>query len=120
MLKKLLRTIPKYFFLAVFIGFLGSTVFFNHTHTIDSKIIVHSHPFKTDGNGRPFHNHNDTGYLLVLLLNNFIASIALTFAVASVILVLAEELLSKTINIFVFRVCRDSLFLRGPPPVILS
>ena len=119
MLKKLLNTVSKFIFLAIFLGFLGSTVFFNHTHTLDGKIIVHSHPFKADGNGKPVHNHKDTGYLLVLLLNNFIAGITLAFSMAALILFQAIELLPKTSNILKFRVCRDSLFLRGPPSIIL-
>ena len=120
MLKRLLTTVSKFFFLAIFLGFLGSTVFFNHTHTIDGKIIVHSHPFKSDGNGKPVHNHKDTGYLLVLLLNNFIAGTVLVFSIASLILFLAIDLLPKKSSIPLLRVCRDTLFLRGPPSLILS
>lgn len=120
MLNKLAGTVLKCFFLAIFLGFLGSTVFFNHTHTIDGKIIVHSHPSKTDGNEKPLHSHKDTGYLLVFHLNNYIASIALAISMASVILFLAFELLLKTINSLLFRVCKDPLYLRGPPSGMLS
>jgi hypothetical protein len=114
-LKKCCKNISRYFFLALFLGFFGSTTFFDHTHIYDGNVIVHSHPFKHGKDGKPMHSHNDSGYLLVYLLHNYIANIALNLSLASIILFLAGEITARTINNIPLKVRKSPFFLRGPP-----
>jgi hypothetical protein len=72
-LKKLLVNIQKWFFLLLFLEFFGSITFFNHVHIVDGYAIVHSHPFKHGSNGVPVHSHPYGGFLVIDVLNHFIA-----------------------------------------------
>ena len=73
-LKKLAVNISKYFFLFLFIGFFVSITAFTHVHIVDGIKIVHSHPYSHDKSGKPLHEHNGDSYLLITLLDNFIAA----------------------------------------------
>jgi hypothetical protein len=119
-LKKSCINISRYFFLILFLGFFGSNTFFEHAHIYDGNVIVHSHPFKHDRDGKPIHNHNDSGYILIYLLNNYIANIVFGFSLVSIILFLSEEIVARIITSFHTRIGKSSILLRGPPNWILK
>jgi hypothetical protein len=120
MLNKLAVNISSYFFLTLFLGFFGCTVFFNHTHIAGGNIILHSHPFKPDLNGNPLHSHNPEEYQLINLLDHFTVSIVMAFSLASVMLFLSFEFLFGSGKSPVFGIFRDQLFPRGPPYRLIS
>ncbi len=118
--KKLNNKFAKNFFLILFLGFLGSTIFFNHTHISDGQIIVHSHPFKAGPDGKPLHEHNDTSYSLIHLLNNFYAIVATGIILSHIIYFLSREILSGPENNISFSLYKAPLLLRGPPSGMLA
>jgi len=119
-LKKCIFNIARYFFLILFLGFFGSNTFFDHTHIYDGNIIVHSHPYKHDLDGKPINGHNDSNYLLIYLLNNFLVPLGLALTLISIILVLYWEIIGRAINNQISRLCKSSFLLRGPPCLMLS
>jgi hypothetical protein len=110
--------ISRYFFLIIFLGFFGSNTFFDHTHLYDGNLIVHSHPFKADPDGKPYHGHKDAGYLLINFLNNIISDIVITISLISVFLFTSGDSLSVTIISFRARLDKALVLLRGPPSMI--
>jgi hypothetical protein len=107
--------ISRYFFLILFLGFFASATFFPHSHQYNGNIIVHSHPFKHNKEGKPIHTHSDSGYQLIYLLNNYIARIAIGLSLAFVVFQLLKEIIPQTIRSFCSRVEKSSILLRGPP-----
>ncbi len=107
--------ISKYFFLILFTGFFLSTVLFNHTHISEGSIFVHSHPFKSDINGKPLHSHSNSVYLLVFLLNNFIADINAVFSTDDIHPAFAGEIISGVVINSSSGGCEFKFLLRGPP-----
>ncbi len=107
--------ISGFLFLILFTGFFASTVFFNHTHISEGSILVHSHPFKPDHNGKPLHSHSNSVYFLVFLLNNFIADINGTNTVDSIILPHVSDIFSGIVINYPSGDCNPVFFLRGPP-----
>lgn len=114
-LKKCGINISGYFFLILFTGFFLSTVLFNHTHISEGSIFVHSHPFKPDSNGKPLHSHSNSVYLLVFLLNNFIADINAVFSIENIHPAFAGEIISGGVINSPSGGCEFKLHLRGPP-----
>jgi hypothetical protein len=118
-LKKCCINISRYFFLILFLGFFGSNIFFDHTHIYDGNIIVHSHPFKPDHDGKPLHNHNQSGYLLVYQLNNLIVNITLSLILAFVFFFLSGEVIARTLKNIPSGVYHFPSLLRGPPAMMV-
>ncbi|HAM08722.1 MAG: hypothetical protein A2X04_10325 [Bacteroidetes bacterium GWF2_41_9] len=105
--------------LVIFLLFMGSTLFFNHTHISDGNIIVHSHPFKADQDGKPIHSHVDYSYILIHMLNNFITNTTLLILIAAPFLFLTGELLRKSKEIHLSEKWVLQYHLRGPPSIML-
>lgn len=118
-LKKCTVDISKYFFLILFLGFFGSNTFFDHTHIYDGNIIVHSHPFKPDRDGKPMHNHGQSGYLLVYQLNNIIINIVSGLIFAFVIFALYREIFAGKADNLATQFFHSLSLLRGPPSRML-
>lgn len=106
------------FFLILFTGFFLSTILFNHTHISEGSIFVHSHPFKPDCNGKPLHSHSNSVYLLVFLLNNFIADINAVFSVDDIHPAFTGEIISGVVIKSPSGGCEFKYHLRGPPSLI--
>ena len=105
----------RYFFLLLFLGFFISNSFFDHTHIYDGNIIVHSHPFKHQKDDKPLHNHNESAYLLINLLNHFIAKISFSIPLILLILFLSGEIIAAPVSKSpALNYCSPNL-LRGPP-----
>lgn len=105
----------RYLFPILFLGFFASNTFFSHSHLYHGNIIVHSHPFKKGQEGNPTHSHNDSGYQLIYLLNNYLASIVFSCALALAVFFLLMEISPLSIISFHTRIDRSSILLRGPP-----
>jgi hypothetical protein len=105
--------------LAIFLLFMACTLFFNHTHISDGNIIVHSHPFKAAKDGKPMHNHVDYSYILIHMLNNFIASTIPYILFAALFLFLSGELLMKIKEFHITEKWVLQNHLRGPPAKML-
>jgi hypothetical protein len=118
MYKNRVVNISKYFFLLLFLMFFGSITFFNHTHIIDGYTIVHSHPFKTDKNGNPIHNHSSNGYLLVHLLTHFTTTLTSVFFSLEISYSIFRTLFLRFAEIFLFQNHLATISLRGPPEMI--
>ncbi|HOB84285.1 MAG TPA: hypothetical protein PKX27_06960 [Bacteroidales bacterium] len=103
------------FFLILFLCFFASTTFFDHTHLHDGNIIVHSHPFKSDPNGKPVHTHNDSGFLLVCILDNIISEAIIFYFLISAILPLLREIFTSPHIILPALNNLSPYLLRGPP-----
>jgi hypothetical protein len=118
-LKKLYVNISKYFFLLLFLGFFGSVTLFDHAHVVNGITIVHSHPFKSDKNGIPTHNHTTNGYLIIHLLMNFTALAVFTLIAINLILNLLGKISIKYYNWFLSQSYLVFNPLRGPPAFML-
>jgi len=105
--------------LVIFVMFLGCTLFFNHTHISEGNIIFHSHPFKADKDGKPLHNHGNNSYILIHILNNFIADITPVVMLAALLLFVYRELLGVIKESYP---AGNGVLLyqqRGPPSIML-
>jgi hypothetical protein len=105
--------------LVIFVMFLGCTLFFNHTHISDGNIIVHSHPFKADKDGKPLHNHMDYSYMLINMLNNFIANNSPLILLAALFLYMSRELLGVIKESYPAGNGVLQYQQRGPPSIML-
>ncbi len=115
MLKRLSINISKYFFLLLFLGFFGSTTFFNHSHIVNGITIVHSHPYKSAKNGVAEHSHSGSGFLLVHFLSNIIATVSFALISFAILLILKEKLSTIFNNSSLCKPLYNSNLLRGPP-----
>ena len=120
MLKRWSINISKYFFLFLFLGFFGSTTFFNHAHVVDGITIVHSHPFKSDKSGNPIHSHTSNGYQLIHLLVKYTATAFFTLISINAHLFLLDKFSIKFYDQFLSQPYYISNLLRGPPAFKLS
>lgn len=57
------NNIFKWFYPILLIFYIGSISFFPHTHVVNNKIVVHSHPYKKSKD-KP-HNHSNKEYKLL-------------------------------------------------------
>jgi len=119
MFKKWSINISKYFFLLLFLGFFGSLTFFNHAHVVYGVTIVHSHPFKSDKNGIPTHNHTSNGYLLIHLLANFTVTAILILILINPIPNILYKIIIKVHSGIFNLTYLLSYLLRGPPAKML-
>jgi hypothetical protein len=101
-------------------SFFGSNLFFNHSHVVDGNIIVHSHPYKADKEGKPLHNHTENSFVLVHLLNNIILIAAIALILAALSVYLFRELKSFLYSLNLSLNQGLQLRKRGPPAIMLS
>lgn len=118
-LKKLCINISKYFFLLLFLGFFGSVTLFDHAHVVGGITILHSHPFKSDKNGIPTHNHTTNGYIIIHLLMNFTALAVFILIAINFILNLLGKISIKYYNWSLSQSYLVFNPLRGPPAFML-
>lgn len=55
----------------VFILYFICITFFTHSHVVNGVTIVHSHPYKSDQNGNPMHEHTGSEIQLIQFLTSF-------------------------------------------------
>ncbi|HOW09009.1 MAG TPA: hypothetical protein PLX08_04315 [Bacteroidales bacterium] len=118
-MKNLRSDLYRYFLLLLFLGFFASTNFFDHTHISDGNIIVHSHPFKHDRNGNPVHSHKDTDYILIYLLQNYLALTPLILVFSELIAVLLNRLTKGDERKKVQKDLAFHFLHRGPPSLLV-
>jgi len=59
-------------FLVFFLFYYIGITLFIHTHTIDGRLITHSHPYQSDAQGNPLHSHSCEEITLIHALNQFL------------------------------------------------
>lgn len=114
-LKNLRSDLYRYFLLLLFLGFFASINFFDHTHISDGNIIVHSHPFKHDRNGNPLHSHKDSDYLLIYMLQNYVAIAPAILFFSGMIAILINKNITGDERNKSRKDYAISFLLRGPP-----
>lgn len=70
------RNIAAWLLLLLFVGFWCSTTLFPHTHTIDGRVLIHSHIFF--GTSGSEHQHSAQQFQLIAQLSLLVAT-AVTF-----------------------------------------
>jgi len=69
------RNIAGIFLAFLFLGYLGSITFFQHTHIVDGITVVHSHPYKShNGNAPISHKHSQCQLVLINFLSLLIVT----------------------------------------------
>jgi hypothetical protein len=80
----------RYLLLLFFLGYYSSITFFPHTHIVEGKTIVHSHPYNPFSGDNPSnHHHSKNEFVLIHILSHFLifASLAaFTFLVLRAVL----------------------------------
>lgn len=104
--------------LAIFLLFFACNNFFKHAHQVDDRIIVHSHPFKSDSQGKPLHNHSAADYLLIHLFNTIIFHTVSGTILISTAITLTHTIVSHYNNPFYRFLSLLPRKFRGPPAVI--
>ena len=72
-MKRGLRNITGICLLTIFLSYQAGSIFFNHTHIVNGLPVVHSHPYKHTGNGKPSHEHPFSAYFLINSINNYLS-----------------------------------------------
>ncbi len=115
MFKKAGVAISKYFFLLLFLGFLGSITLFNHAHIVNGVTIVHSHPFKSDSNGKPLHSHSYNGFITIHFLSVVLISSLLCYLSVQPFRHVGHKTIYIITKRFVEQTFLFSYSLRAPP-----
>ena len=101
---------------ALFIAYLGCLVAFTHVHIVNGVTIVHSHPYQTDDDGLPSHEH---GYAEFQLLHQLSVVQVLDSALAVVAIVVFYSYFHKLSIVPVYPEYLIPFFgkrtLRAPP-----
>jgi hypothetical protein len=111
------KIVLKLSLLIIFISYITPTVFFTHTHVINNVTIAHSHPYKTDQNGTPLHQHTEAQIQLIHTLSTFCSydSIFLSFTfclyTSGKLLLRIKPCINYTENQL------ESIFKLRPPPI---
>lgn len=119
-LKKQVKKLPGYILLVLFLGYYGSITLFYHSHIVFGDTIVHSHPYKTNGQGLPSHSHSEKGYITIQLLSVIAVSFLFSYFSFKIIASLADENPQKIIQGTVIHRLYSLSFLRAPPAGMLG
>lgn len=79
----------RYLLLLFFMGYYSSITFFPHTHIVDGKTIVHSHPYNPFGDNPSNQHHSKNELVLIHVLSHFLIFVSLaafTFIVLRAVL----------------------------------
>ncbi len=68
------KEIFKHLLLIIFIGYYGSTTYFNHTHIENGDVITHSHPYAPYKSDKAPHHHSKSDFIHISLLSHFITT----------------------------------------------
>ncbi|HOF21527.1 MAG TPA: hypothetical protein PLO24_09750 [Bacteroidales bacterium] len=105
--------------LTIFLLLFAGNNFFHHAHQVDDRIIVHSHPFKSDSQGNPVHKHPATDYLLIHLFNTIVFCFIFSITRAGTVSGPAYTIVPHYRNPFFSLISFLPLKFRGPPPLRL-
>jgi hypothetical protein len=107
------------FMLVLFAAYYGSANFFYHTHTILGETITHSHPYKSDSNGKPIHNHSEKGYITIQFITSFLLLTILTVIIIDSVYHTSSEVIVITGENREHSSSRLVYSLRAPPVYML-
>ena len=100
----------------LFILYFCNLSFFTHLHIINGVTIVHSHPYQTDSEGNPTHNHSTKEIQLIDALSTFYSVGAFVLSVTSLLFNLWQKDLSTPYFFHFYGASQAScLRLRAPP-----
>lgn len=71
----------KHFMAILFIAYACSVSFFYHVHIVDGVTIVHSHPYSSDADGNPGHEHTTSQLQLISVLSSFVVFSSIFIAI---------------------------------------
>jgi hypothetical protein len=118
--KNRFKTIISYSFLILFLGYYGSITLFYHSHIVLGDTIVHSHPYKTNGNGLPSHSHSEKGYITIQLLSVIVVSFIFAYFSFKAIAPVAYEISPEVNKRVVIHHLYSLSLLRAPPSDLLK
>lgn len=81
MLSKRMKDVVKIALPVLFIAYASCITFFTHTHIVNGVTIVHSHPYSSDENGKPSHEHTGAEIQLIHTLSTFFVAGAIISAI---------------------------------------
>lgn len=81
MLNEKIKRVLKIALPALFITYACCITFFTHTHIVNGVTIVHSHPYATDEQGNPSHEHTGVEIQLIHTLSTFFVAGLIVWAV---------------------------------------
>jgi len=104
----------------IFIAYACSITFFTHTHIVNGVTIVHSHPYASDDNGNPAHEHSGAEIQLIQILSTF-------FVAGLIVLFFLFGLFSTTrivppVRVYLFKFCdhAQGISRLRPPPSLIA
>lgn len=102
----------------IFIAYFCSITFFTHSHVVNGITIVHSHPYKTDANGNPTHEHTGTELQLIDALSTFYVAGAIILSILLALFNKWQQTLSTgyVFSAYVRRI--ESHYRLRPPPAL--
>lgn len=102
--------------LSVLVLYLVSVNFFYHMHENGNIIVVHSHPYKKNCDGKPAHKHTNAELQLIHSLSSYeTTKLAVTVLDFTVFETVTEALSVKPATPLKLNSPEGSLFLRPPP-----
>jgi len=110
------KKIAKYLLLIIFVGYWGIITLFPHSHIVNNFTVIHSHPYKTDQNGKPIsHKHTSEQFLLIDLLSSFV-TVLIVFTLALEIFRSVQQIITIKVNsLYIDTTFLSNLLLRAPP-----
>ncbi|RPH33689.1 MAG: hypothetical protein EHM93_04300 [Bacteroidales bacterium] len=115
-MRQFTKRIAKYLLLILFVGYWGSITLFPHSHIVNNFNVIHSHPYKTDQNGKPYsHKHTSEQFLLIDLLSYFVTGIIAFALVLEVFRSVQQTINVKAALLYIDFKYLSNLFLRAPP-----
>ncbi|WP_081852490.1 hypothetical protein [Prevotella sp. 10(H)] len=102
----------------LFITYACSITFFTHTHIVNGVTIVHSHPYSTDDEGKPAHEHSGAEIQLIHTLSTFYIAGLIILAVVFGIFRVRKQILCTRILFSIPVISVNSLFRLRAPPVL--
>lgn len=118
MISNRLKQLIKIILPIIFIGYACSITFFTHTHIINGVTIVHSHPYATDDNGNPSHQHTGAEIQLIHSLSTFyVAGAIVLFFILN--LFSTKKIIRYTRrHLHIPQTSLKELFCLRPPPIL--
>lgn len=118
MLNGKFKAVLKIILPVIFISYACSITFFTHTHIINGVTIVHSHPYLTDEDGNPSHEHSSAEIQLIRTLSTFFSTgLVLLFIILGIIRS-SHILLNFRRTVFTRQSCIRGSYTLRPPPVL--
>lgn len=108
-----IRKLSGVLLLTLFVGYFGGINLFPHKHYVNGNLIVHSHPFSSEG-----HTHTAQSLYLLDSLSHFASKVLQTGIIVSAFILFVHKLEYSQLKCLRTNSHKYSFFLR-PPPVCI-